>query len=358
MKVIIFINLGEGYFLEKKLFGVIDVTNQNEELNYFNTQRSLAAIPFGGRYRLIDFILSSMVNAGIIRVGIFLDVQYRSLMNHLESGKNWDLNRKQGGLYYFPTTSPNETLDGIGNFKHFEDNIDFFYKSKQDYVLIANGLTISNIDFKKILNHHIQYGYEITSINDIHGKPLQMFIINKNLLIRLVETRKLTGYSCLMNVVNDKPHVYKICNYKYEGYAKLIDSVKSYYDANMDLLNMNIWKKIFLKERPIYTNVRDEPPTRYAKGSQVKNSMIANGCQIEGTVENSIIGRSVTIEKGAVVKNSIIMDHCHIASNTVLEKVILDKNVIVKEKTMLFGAESSPFVACKGRVIQGELIKS
>lgn len=358
MKVIIFIKFRGGISLEEKLLGVIDVTCQNEELNYYNTQRGLAAIPFGGRYRLIDFILSNMVNAGIHRVGIFLNVQYRSLMNHLKSGKNWDLNRKNGGLYYFPTTSPNETSDCIGNFNYFADNIDFFYNGKQDYVIVANALTIANIDFKKILGKHIQSGCEITSINNKQGKALQIFIINKNLLIKLVETRKSTGYHCLTDVIKNQPRLYKICNYNYEGYAKSIDSVKSFYDANMDLLNRNVWEKIFLKDRPIFTKVRDEPPTRYRVGCQVKNSMIANGCQIGGTIENCIIGRSVKIEKGAVVKNSIIMDNCYIASNTVLDKVILDKNVIVKEKTMLLGDESSPFVVCKGKVVQGELIKS
>lgn len=344
--------------MNKKLLGVIDATTYYEELEKLINHRSLAALPFGGRYRLIDFILSNMVNSGIESVAIFPKARYRSLMDHLGSGKNWDLNRKRDGLFFFPTPLVDVNGSGIGSFNHFAENMDFFYRSRQEYALIANCYTVSNIDFKKILQVHIESNCDIMEIRK-NGIPLQMYLVKTSLLISLIESRHSTGYSRMADVLADINSPYKTCRYEYGERAYIIDSIQSYYNISMNLLKPDAWKSIFQGGRPIYTKVMDEPPTSHLNGSKVKNSMIANGCQIEGTVENSIIFRGVTIEKGAVVKNSIIMQKSIIEENCYLDSVILDKDVKVQKGTVLTGSSKQPHVISKGMVVlQGAVMRA
>lgn len=342
--------------MEKNLLGVIDATTYFNNMEEIISHRSLAALPFGGRYRLIDFILSNMVNSGIESVAIFPKYQYRSLMDHVGSGKNWDLNRKRDGLFFFPSQISKKDCNGIGSFKHFAENIDYFYRSRQEYALIANCFTVANIDFKKILDEHIQSCCDITDIRK-NGRSLQMYVIKTSLLIELIEQHEDMGYLCLRDVVTDIHHSLNVCSYNYTEFAEMVDSIETYYDNNMSLLNQDVWKSLFLKNQPIYTKVKDEPPTHYSKGSQVIHSVIANGCQIEGHVENSVIARGVRIGKGTTIKNCIIMQKCQIEENCVLDSVILDKDVRVESGTILSGSKDSPKVIRKGTV-QGALMKS
>ncbi|KAB2329015.1 glucose-1-phosphate adenylyltransferase [Bacillus mesophilum] len=343
--------------MNNMLLGVIDATTYHDGLKELSLHRSLAAIPFAGRYRLIDFILSNMVNSGIVSVAIFPKYQYRSLMDHLGSGKNWDLNRKRDGLFFFPSPNLDSPNKGIGSFSHFAANMDYFYRSRQEYALISNCFTVFNMDFKPVLDRHINTGCDITVICK-EEQSLEMFLVKKSLLIELINTRDETGYTCMCDVVADQDHNnYTLCTYEYTGSYVAIDSIETYFQANMKLLQAQTWKDLFLKDQPIYTKVKDEPPTRYLTGSSVRNSIIANGCRIEGTVENSIISRGVVIGKGTVVKNSIIMQKCEIEENCVLESAILDKDVKVQPNTSLIGTEENPFVVRKGTV-QGALMNS
>lgn len=339
--------------MDKKLLGVIDATTYQEGLEPFVDHRSLAALPFGGRYRLIDFILSNMVNSGIRSVAIFPKFQYRSLMDHLGSGKDWELNRKRDGLFFFPSQI---NSDGIGSFTHFAENMDYFQRSTQQYALIANCYTVANIDFRKVLEAHIHAKCDITEVRK-DGRSMEMYLVKLSLLTDLIEKRRETGYSSMKDVVTDLNHSYKICNYEYNGYVNMIDSISSYYQSNMSLLNSATWKNLFTKEHPIYTKVKDEPPTHYLNGSNVLNSVIANGCQIEGHVENCIIFRGVKVGKGSVIKNSIIMQKSQIGENCVLDSCIFDKDVKVEPCSMMRGSMESPFVVRKG-TIQGALMKS
>jgi len=340
----------------KRILGVIDATTYHDGLEKLMGHRSLAAIPFAGRYRLIDFVLSNMVNSGIESVAIFPKYQYRSLMDHLGSGKNWDLDRKRDGLFFFPSPVIDAITNGIGSFSHFAANLDYFYKSKQEYALITNCSTVFNMDFRPVLEKHIQMGCDITEIYH-QGKSLQMYLIKTSLLIHLIETKRMTGYSCMKDVVSSRHHSYQICTYEYNGYAEIIDSIQSYFSANMALLDSQVWKHLFLKQHPIYTKVKDEPPTRYKKGASVYHSMIANGCQIEGKVENSIISRGVKIGKGAVVKNCIIMQKCVIGDHSLLDSVIIDKDVKIEPGAKIIGTDQLPAVLEKG-VRQGALMNS
>lgn len=342
--------------MNKHLMGIIDATTFHEDLQELAVHRSVAAIPFGGRYRLIDFVLSNMVNSGVESVGIFPKFQYRSLMDHLGSGRDWDLNRKRDGLFFFPSPILDKPNFGIGSLDHFAANIDYLKRSTQEYALIANCYTVFNMDFQPLLNWHIEAGCDVTEVRHTN-KSMGIYLIKTSLLIELIETRNETGYLSIKDIVSDINSPLKLCYYDYKGYAVMIDSIKEYYSASMDLLRPEIWKQLYLKERPIFTKVKDEPPTRYLKGSTVQNSIVANGCLIEGVVENSIIARGVRIGKGAVIKNSIIMQKTQIGENCVLDSVILDKDVKVEEGTNLITPASSPYVLRKGTV-QGAWINS
>jgi glucose-1-phosphate adenylyltransferase len=342
--------------LNKRLLGIIDATTYHEDLEALIVHRSLAAVPFAGRYRLIDFILSNMVNSGIKSVAIFPKYQYRSLMDHLGSGKNWDLNRKKDGLFFFPSPILDTKNDGIGSFHHFAANMDYFKRSTQEYALIANCFTVFNMDFRPVVTGHHYSGCDITEIIN-NGKSMEMYLVKTSLLIELIENRDVTGYSCMKDVVKDLNNHYRICSYNYTGLAVMIDSIKSYYSTSMNLLKPEVWKMLFVKDQPIYTKVKDEPPTRYLRESLVRNSMIANGCQIEGKVENSIIARGVKIGKNTVVRNSIIMQKCQIDDHCVIDNMIVDKDVKVERKTILSSSVQSPKVIFKGTV-QGAVMNS
>jgi len=343
--------------LKRELLGVIDATTYHEDLEDLLTHRSLAALPFGGRYRIIDFILSNMVNSGIHSVAIFPKLQYRSLMDHLGSGKNWDLNRKRDGLFFFPSPIIDQDENKIGSFNHFAANLDYFYRSTQEYSLIANCYTVFNMNFNPVLDSHIHSGCDITEIHNVDGKSMELYLIKTSLLIELLETRNETGYTCIKDVVMDIHHNYTICHYDYNGYAVMIDSIENYFSTSLNLMESDVWKQLFLKDQPIYTKVKDEPPTKYLKGSSVQNAMIANGCLISGSVENSLISRGVKIGKGSVIKNCIIMQKCQIEDNCFLDSVILDKDVKIEAGTRLTGTSQSPFVIRKGSK-QGALINS
>ena len=343
--------------MKKKLLGVIDATTYYEDLEELIDHRSLAALPFAGRYRMIDFVLSNMVNSGIRSVAIFPKMQYRSLMDHLGSGKNWDLDRKKDGLFFFPSPLIDSSHNGIGCFHHFAANIDFFKRSTQEYSLITNCHTIFTMNFNPLLDWHIESGCDITEVVNHEGNSLEMYLVKTSLLTNLIETRNETGYTCMKDVVQDIHHSFTICQYKYNGYAVTVDSIQSYYSISMSLLKPEIWKKFFVKEQPILTKVKDEPPTRYLKGASIQNSMVANGCLINGSVENSIISREVKIGKGSVIKNCIIMQKSEIGENCFLDSVIVDKDVKVESGTSLLGTAHAPYVIRKG-TIQGALMKS
>ncbi|MFD1739163.1 sugar phosphate nucleotidyltransferase [Bacillus salitolerans] len=342
--------------MKDTMMGLIDATTIHESLRLLTSKRSLAAIPFGGRYRLIDFVLSNMVNSGIQSVAIFPKHQYRSLMDHLGSGKQWDLNRKRDGLFFFPPTDGHDDsfVDEFGSFSHMQANIDYFLRSTQEYVVITNCNTICNIDFRKVLMSHKETGADITTVRK-NGRPLNMYLLKKEFLMDLFCHYKESGYTHFSDVLCDRHMMYRLHSYEYDGYVAQINSIEAYYYHSLEMLNHDVWKQLFIKNRPIYTKVKDEPPARYMDGAKVKNSIIANGCIIEGHIENSILFRAVRVGKGTVIKNSVIMQQSLIRDRCTLESVILDKDVKVGENVKLYGEKSRPFVLEKG-TIQGAVM--
>ncbi|OKL36169.1 sugar phosphate nucleotidyltransferase [Domibacillus mangrovi] len=338
--------------MKKSMLGIIDVTMYPEELGQLSAHRSPAAIPFAGRYRLIDFIISNMVNSGIQSVAIFPSSSpSRSLMDHLGSGKDWDLNRKRDGLFFFPALSKD------GQLSRLDEHRDYFERSQQKYVLVSNCTTVANMDFTPALDRFINQECDLLEITH-KGKSAEMYITSLPLLMEIIDNRHKTGYKTIKDASEDEKSPYTRCKYEYDGLLKCIKTINDYYQTSMNLLEKEKWSQLFNEFQPIFTKVKDEPPTKYIDGSHVTNSMIANGCNIEGEVNHSIIFRAVYIGKESTIQNSIVMQKSKIGHNCVLEHVILDKDVVIGDGVVLRGTAEEPLVVKKGSVVENVVASS
>ncbi len=368
------------------VMGIINLTENEEKIQDLTMHRPIAALPFASRYRVIDFVISNMVNAGIKRVAIFTKNKFRSLQDHLGPGKYWSLDRKRDGLYMLhPMIDYTNAIKRYGDLQTFKDNLDFLKLSRQNYVLITRSYVLNNIDLIPAIEFHQSSGADITII----GKPiddgrmasqfigldqietdendnitgigtnfgakkgfmlsLEMYLMKKELLIEIITDAYTKGNQCfLKQAVFDNMRNLKVNVFSYDRPAYFINSIFNYYRANMDLLNREAFKSLFNEHGRIYTKIKDEPPTVYADTSCVTNSIVANGCIIEGTVENSILFRGVRIEKGSIVRNSIIMQNTVIGETAHLNYVITDKSVTIAERKVLMGDGGVPFVIKKG----------
>lgn len=338
--------------MKQTMLGIIEASTHFESLKPLTKHRPLATLPFAGRYRLIDFMLSNMVNSGITSVAVFPDQPYRSIIDHLGSGKHWDLNRKHDGLFIF-TPEPND--GAFGTFDFIEKHINYLKRSSQKYVVVANTYTICSVDFRPILKRHIETKAEITELKQF-DKSLNIYILEKDLLLKLFENFHEKGYETIMDVVRDKHNGVIISGYEIPQLVATIKTIEDYFECSMKLLDTKVWNQLFLKSYPIFTKVKDEPPTKYAKEAVVKNSIVANGCVIEGTVENSIISRAVKIGKNTTIRNCIVMQKSIIGDNCILDGVILDKDVKVEDGVVITGSSNEPVILQKGSV-QGALIQ-
>ncbi|WP_250672894.1 glucose-1-phosphate adenylyltransferase subunit GlgD [Paraclostridium ghonii] len=375
--------------MNKECMGIINLNKKGDNLKELSDSRVLGSIPIGGRYRIIDFALSNMVNAGMKNIGIFSDQKYRSLTDHLGNGSHWDLSAKNDGLFVF---SPENTKKQIcraikkGDIHNIFSNIDYIEKSKQEYVLISPSYMICNIDYKKSLNYHKLSGDDITiiyknvdnadedfigttilNINDKNqissmginiGRKsnvdisMDMYIMKKSLLIDMIYDAVSTGeYTNIEDYINESLEKINIGAYQYSGYLKCINSTKSYFETNKDLLNVDVANELFYSDRKVFTKEKNEQPTLYTETSNVKNSFVATGCVIEGEVQDSIIFRKVHVKKGSVIKNSIVMQNSTIQENVKLDNVILDKNVFISRDKELKGDIKLPLVVEKNVIL-------
>ncbi|MBP2651603.1 MAG: glucose-phosphate adenylyltransferase, GlgD subunit [Firmicutes bacterium] len=371
------------------VLGLINLHENERLLKEITRNRPLAAVPFGGRFRLIDFVLSNMVNSGMHHVGIVAKNKYRALMDHIRSGKEWDLARKRNGLFILPPPDHVHYSNSIykGDLEQFYNNIDSIKKSQQRYVLIAGSHTICNINYKEVIQFHLDKQADITVVykqepagleknfamatvlkvdsqslvTDMEVKAdktaggnicMDIFVIAKELLVQIIEECVARGeFDFIKEGIIKNMHRYKIYGYSYDGYMAKINSIQAYYRANMSLLNPDIWTELFGQLGPIYTKVKDTPPANYREHAIVHNSLVANGCVIDGTVENSILFRNVTVQKGAHIKNSIIMQKSIICADTMLENIICDKDVKITEGKRLIGDPNYVMVIEKGMVV-------
>ena len=346
------------------------------ELTYF---RTMASVPFGCRYRLIDFSLSNMVNAGIPQVGIITNNNYQSLMDHVGSGKPWDLARKREGMFILPPY--NTVYTSTGSHESYISSLysisDFLKKARQEYVIMTNANTIYNLDFKDIFKFHTEKEADITVVYKEGRLPaikdLMMFALNqdhritevsvaqpddvgreanysfniillrKSLLEYLVRTAVAHNESSFeRDVIQSNFKNLKVYGYKATGFAETIDSLQTYYRVSLSLLNPENSRALFNDKNPIFTKICDNVPATYGDNAKAANSLIADGCTINGSVENSLIFRDVVIEEGAEIKDSIIMQGTVVGKNSKLNHVITDKNVIITPYNTLSGDISYP----------------
>lgn len=359
-----------------KCLGIVNLDENGNRMQQLVEYRPLASVPFGGRYRIIDFVLSNMTNSGIWNIGIFTKNRSRSLMDHLSNGRPWDLHRKVGGLKVFNFGNDNPTYEDATN---FAENLEFIDYSACEYIILSSSYMICNIDYSKVLKKHKINGNDITMIYknvdvsadefiecdqldlDEEGRVKKVYKnkgkssganISMEMYVMGVETFKAIvnesvtnkKYRKIKDCIHNKTDEIKIGSYEFKGYLSCINSIKNYYKANMDLLNEDISKELFFSDNPIYTKVKDEPPTQYSNVGVVKNSILANGCYIEGNIRNSVVFRNVQIEKGVDIEDSIILQNSTIHAGTKLRNVITDKGAVIPENEELSGTTNFPFV--------------
>ncbi|MGK7378837.1 sugar phosphate nucleotidyltransferase [Planococcus sp. 1R117A] len=339
-----------------KLVAVIDAAVKKPGLEDLTMYRSTASVPFAGRYRLIDFTLSNIVNANINSVGVFASYPFVSLLDHIGVGKSWDLDRRKDGLFFLPVSQKAGGHVTVGAFAALEEHTEFFEKSRQKYVVVTTCSTVCQIDYEEMLDAHMASGVDITEA--VSGDVgLNSYILEKSLLMELIQTYREKRVISVEDVVKLKKAPYTYGTYEYTGYYAVIDSIESYFQASMDLLDSDKRNGLFLPGQPIFTKVKDEPPTRYLPGSQVNRSLLANGSTIEGTVENSIISRAVAIKKNAKLDHCVIMQKSIIEENCDLTYVVADKNVHIEEGVVLKGTPEKPVVLRKGERVSKEEVR-
>lgn len=357
-------------------------------------RRTMASVPFGCRYRLIDFALSNMVNSNITNVGIITHYNYQSLLDHIGTGTDWDLARRSGGIKILPPfitaydsgagakvySTRLEALMGVTN---------FLSRAPEDYIVLSDCDVICNMDMSDMIKFHEKHSADITiatkrvkiadhkltrdvRVVGLEGDDIKsiesyvpregveetdvcmnVLVMKRTLLYNLVVDAAAKGYTDFYrDIISKHLGFFKTVAYKYEGYYSLIGSLAGYFECNMKLLEEDARKGLFtVKNRPVYTKVRNSAPTKYCENSSVKGSLVADGCIIEGTVENSIIFRGVRIGKGTVVKNCILLQDTYVGDNVNLNCVISDKNVVIKDHRNLSGHETMPFYIDKGLTI-------
>ena len=322
---------------ESKVLGIVFSNMHDDRMGDLTMVRTMGSVPYGGRYRLVDFALSNMVNAGIRDVGMITKSNYHSLMDHVGSGREWDLARKIGGLTILPPYARAGAGMYRGNLDAISNIYAFLASSKAKYVLLCDCDVVANIDYNAMLAEH--QSADARGEQDVY---MNAAIFDRELLLRLAVDGVSHGKYSINEIIQDQARSHSVYCYKGHGWFYHIHNLTEYFVANMALLDEKVREELFLPERPILTKIRDEAPAKYGLSSNVKNSLVADGCTIEGTVENSIIFRGVKVGQGAVVKNSIVMQGSVIDDNAQLDYVILDKDVLIKDGRRLAGYLTYP----------------
>ena len=373
--------------------GLIFSNIHDSSISELTNIRAMASVPFGCRYRLIDFPLSYMVNSGINKIGIITHDNYQSLMDHIGTGKDWDLARRSGGIKILPPFI--STTGTASNAKNYTSRLEaligasgFITRCNEDYIVFSDCDGICNIDLDAVLDAHIEKNADMTIVtrNIVPGESIpadgatvitsddsglileteayqknsgkveistNIVVVNRVFLINILTDAVAHGYSHFYrDALARRLGKARIYRYLYEGIYLQIASMENYFSASMKLLDPDVREGLFnIKTRPIYTKLRNSSPTIYAEGSKVINSYVADGCVIEGEVENCIIFRGVHIGKGTVVKNSVLMQDTFTGNNVMLNCVITDKNTVIRDSRILSGHETMPFFIPKGTMI-------
>lgn len=367
--------------------GIVFANANDDFLKKLTAHRSMASVPIGCRYRLIDFALSNLVNAGVKNVGVIAKEKYRSLMDHLSSGASWDLDRKNGGLRVLPPYITSGAKRYTGSVASLAGIYDYIDRCGSDYLVLCDADIVANVDVSAALKAHIETEADVTVVyhnglfpskkNERDGMNLTIdekgfvkeitfessdseatnlsigiTIIGRKLLKELVAAASEEGYTSFnRDVLAKKVGNLKIYGFEHKGYVAIMNSTNSYFNANIDLLKPEVRTQLFSKERPIFTKTRNDMPTRYGTESVVKNSLIAEGCVIEGTVKNSILFRGVKVKKGAVVENCILMQETVVNKNAQIANLLSDKNAVIGEDMVLKGTKQKHFFVGKNETV-------
>jgi len=361
----------------RNCMGIINMEESEKDIRNLTTYRPIATIPFAGRYRVIDFILSGMVNSGIKNISVFSKKETRSLADHLGNGKPWDLDRKSGGLYLF-----NHNLLGgnaIKDVKHFSNNIAFFKNNDADTVVFSSSYMILNIDIEKYVSLHKKSNADISVIyqksDDAEREFLncdsliisnenrvigisknigivksanistEIFIMSKNILLELLYEGLSKGIRSDFKVlIKNNLFKYNVIAHEFSGFLKCINSTNSYYNASMNMLDSACSLDLFNTKLPIYTKTGDSPPVKYLSGCDIKKSLIADGSVLSGKIRNSIINRNVKIEEDVILEGCIILQNATIKKGARLKNVIVDKGVVVSENAIIECPKNHPLV--------------
>ncbi len=346
--------------------------NSDDKLKKLTANRSMASVPFGARYRIVDFALSNLVNTGVTSVGIITRENYRSLMDHVGNGISWDLDRKNGGVYFIPPYYKRGVKRFAGTVSAIAGSADYIEKCGADYIVLYDSHIIANIDLSAALRQHKANEADITVVyhngilpeksdekmilslgadSRVEGITFSeesqkvsfgvgVSIINKDLLLKLALDADEDGLtSFAREVIAQKTNELKIYGFEHKEYVAVMDNTATYYEASMALLDSKIRGQLFNKKRPILTKVRDGMPTRYGIDASVKNCLVGDDCIIEGTVKNSILFRGARVGKGAVVENCILMQETVVKDGAEICNVIADKNAKIDQNIVLKGTK-------------------
>lgn len=373
--------------IKRTAMGIIFSNMHDNHLGGLTHGRTTGSVPFGGRYRLVDFVLSSLVNSGVQEVGVIAKSHYQSLMDHLGSGREWDLARKLGGLTFFPPYSSGDN-QGIyaGRLDALSGVAGYIRNCRSEYVILADCDLIANLDFQKIIAFHEERDAEITlayrrenirragnenvavfdvgqdgrvgrvwispQTDDEENIYLNVAVMKRELLEKIVsEARSRNQRSFTKDILIERSDSMRIYGYEVKSCAMRINSLQDYFDTSMALLREPVRQALFPVDRPVLTRVRDQVPAKYGLGASVENSLVADGCIIEGAVENSIIFRGAKIGRGAVIRNSIIMSGAIIGDGARLEYVVADRDATIRDTRTLVGYKTYPLFIEKKSVI-------
>ena len=368
--------------------GIINSSNASRNFGSLSKHRPSYMMPFGGRYRIIDFMLSNMVNHGIETVAVYTGKKVRSAMDHIGDGKPWELNRRISGLHIFPPQY-SEDKSSRGDICQYYLTEDFLENSKEENIYLVSQNTLGKVDLTEAYNKFLETDADLTFIykrqknSDIYLKSENLILdedgnfinigmnlgteetfnlytgttfVKKSLFLKLIRESMETGEELYFReAISKNKHKYKMNSYEFKGHIEDIKDTETYYRANMNLLDKEIFHELFFQGGSIFTKPKDEPSTLYSEDSSVENSIVANGCVIEGRVENSIIFRGVEIEKGALVKDSIVMQKSKIKKDTIVVNSILDKHSLVGEGVDIVGTKSNPYLVGKNVKIRKEV---
>ena len=350
----------------EKLVGLITCNYSAKETSPLTESRPIASLPFLGRYRVLDFALSNIVNAGVTTVGMVMPYNYRSIIDHVGSGKDWGLDRKNGGLFILPGSAFGTSRTGARFLlRDLVHNKAFFTRSKAEYVVLSSANFVCNIDVNAVLDAHVASGADVTAVvqqaprgdADVTGfvvengrvvgvkngvnfgdtASLDCFIVKRTLLLDMFDWYAPTDYLDIFEAMSNDFGRVNVQTYDIETYACPVFNKEIYYNANMDLLDPSVSADLFPEMRVVKTKAHDTAPAKFETGSRVTSSRVSTGCRIYGTIDNSILGRNVIVESGATIRNSIVMQGCVIKAGARIENAIVDRDNVVPAGTELRG---------------------